>query len=122
EVRIIAEPAPDRGPAQFPLVTGPCRYTQILTLEVIIEGLEAIRNADILIRTSVVIAPDAITGIQIIGGNIAADTKFTTRYTDDDIIMYHCRVIGHGLTLGWIGILGMPELAPRISIQSVDQA
>ena len=100
ELRIVCKPAPRRAASEFPLISFPGLQAGILTHRLLgraINGPLRI-NQHFLIRPRAVGAPFELARVEIVGGEVAADTVLPPRHTDDDFVTNHQRSAGHRLT------------------------
>src|SRR5699024_8826186 len=73
-------------------------------------------------RAGIIEAPYLVAGVDVVGRDIAAYAELTARYANNHIAVNDGGMVGHGLTLGRVGVLHVPDFLAGFGVQRINQA
>jgi hypothetical protein len=85
-------------------------------------AVEVVSKADFVVGTGRIVAPDLLAGLDVVCGDVAANTELSTRRADDREIVNNVRSLRQRLTDLDVAVLDLPELFARLGIEGNEVA
>src|SRR5207245_10381162 len=114
ERRIVGVPPPGAPAALLPRLTWPALRPLAGLAIVGVGGIEVRGQADILVWAHAIGPPDLLAGVDVVGRDVAAHPELAAGDAGDIFVLDHQARSRDGLPLRRIGVLGLPDLLPRV--------
>ncbi len=118
EFRIEGHVAPGRTATDLPLIAVPGLERGVLA-DRLAERRGLLRiDQDVRIRAHRVGAPDLLTAVDVVGGDVAANAELSARDTDDHLVLRDKRSTSARLALLRIAVDDLPQFLTRLRVES----